>query len=109
MAEQYDLFDPFDTLRAGRYPYVPGHKSCDDTTMAAAIDMTPHAGTLRHAVLHQLKTNGPMTADECAAALDESPLAIRPRFSELRLLGLVHDSASRRPNSSGKTAIVWTP
>jgi predicted ArsR family transcriptional regulator len=50
---------------------------------------------------------GPKTADEVAAHLAINRLAVRPRLSELRAAGLVYATDQRRPNDSGKRAIVW--
>jgi predicted ArsR family transcriptional regulator len=48
-----------------------------------------------------------LTADECAKALHESVLAVRPRLSELHTDGFIEDSGQRRPNLSGHSAVVW--
>lgn len=48
-----------------------------------------------------------MTADECADALGESILAIRPRVSELKRAGKLADTLARRKNSSGRNAAVF--
>ena len=49
-----------------------------------------------------------LTADELSAHLDMDRWSIQPRTSELRRKGLIRDSGQRRPNGSGKQAIVWT-
>ena len=46
-------------------------------------------------------------ADEAAAVTGESVLSIRPRVTELVKKDLVFDSGQRRPNVSGRKAIVW--
>lgn len=48
-----------------------------------------------------------LTSDEIAAAISQSPLAVRPRLSELFRLGIVVKTHERRRNISGKTATVW--
>jgi len=48
-----------------------------------------------------------LTADEIAAALDESVLAVRPRVSELFHAGLIEKTGERRRNQSGLSAHVW--
>jgi predicted ArsR family transcriptional regulator len=100
MTAQLDLLD-----WKPRYPAVPGSKAAG-TSSEAAEAMKPRAGILRAKVLACLRTRA-LTADECADALRESVLAIRPRFSELRALGLVVDTGDRRINDSGRRAIVW--
>jgi hypothetical protein len=51
--------------------------------------------------------HGGFTADEIAARLGESILTIRPRITELNKLCKIKDTGVRRPNSSGRNAIVW--
>ncbi len=92
------------------YPDLPGFKATD--TSRAAASTVP--ATLLHAriMVHfrgAIKKSGynGFTADEMAAVLLESVLSIRPRFSELKRLGLIIDTRIRRKNESGKSAIVW--
>lgn len=87
------------------YPYAAGY--CDtDTSRAAAA--TVDAATIRAQVLQTFRTVGAMTADECAERMDMSVLTIRPRCTELKRLGHLHDSGKRRPNASGKSAMILT-
>jgi hypothetical protein len=88
------------------YPEAAGYKpSAPETSREAArgIDAT----LLRGKVLAAMQDNGPMTADECAELLGSSILSIRPRFSELKRMGEIADTGTRRPNASGRTAAVW--
>jgi predicted ArsR family transcriptional regulator len=63
---------------------------------------------LRRAVLDVLAARpAGLTADEIAAALDESVLAVRPRVSELFHAGLIEKTGERRRNQSGLSAHVW--
>jgi len=48
-----------------------------------------------------------LTADETAALMDKTVLAIRPRFAELHKDGVIRDTGERRRNESGKSAVVW--
>lgn len=91
------------------YPEIPGARPTD-TSMAAAdsvADETPH---VRERVLDAVRAAGRagLTADEAAAELHLTPFTTRPRFSELRDMGLIEDSGQRRDNASGRKAIVWT-
>lgn len=90
------------------YPDVPGHRGVD-TSIAAAESVKDRAGILREKCLAYVRRWGMTgsTADECAAALNESVLSIRPRFTELRLANRIEDTGTRRPNASGRNAIVW--
>lgn len=100
MTAQLNLLDWTPT-----YPAVPGAKA-EGTSTEAAKAMKPRAGILRGKVLDCLKTCS-LTTDECAQMLNESVLAIRPRFSELRAMDLIVDTGERRQNDSGRKAIVW--
>jgi predicted ArsR family transcriptional regulator len=87
------------------YPLEPGYKA-PGPSAEAADEMLGRAETLRRQC-YRLLHGRPMTADECAAALHESVLAVRPRLSELRTMRLIADSGVRRLNRSGKRATVW--
>jgi hypothetical protein len=86
------------------YPQSAGWKGTDTSRDAAS---STDASTLRALVLTFLKTHGPHTADETASGLNIDKLAIRPRFTELKLLQQIQDTTWRRLNQSGKRAIVW--
>ena len=87
------------------YPAGPGHQSTA-TSIEAALSVAPTAGTLRNAA-HSILHDSPSTADEVAATMNQSVLAIRPRITELKRFGQIRDSGDRRKNRSGKSAIVW--
>jgi hypothetical protein len=89
------------------YPTHPGARERGGTSEAAARSMVQSASTLRTRVLSYLNASGPSTTDECAAALELSVLAIRPRFSELLVSGSIEKTDERRRNASGLTATVW--
>ena len=77
-----------------------------ETSLEAADAMADRAPILRARVVNVLAT-GDHTADEVAAKLSESVLAIRPRVTELAKAGRIVDSEVRRKNASGRNAIVW--
>lgn len=83
-----------------------GHRRID-TSEDAADDAAGGAPFYRLMVLQDLSMNDPSTADEVAARLNQSPLTIRPRVSELRTAGKIRDTGTRRRNASGKSAAVW--
>ncbi len=83
-----------------------GHRNID-TSQAAAEQIEGKAPFWRVMVLQELSLNGPGTADEIAHRLRAPVLTIRPRLSELRGAGKIHDTGLRRANTSGKTAAVW--
>lgn len=98
MVSQLGLFD-------APYPASPGWKRTE-TSRAAAEGVKPRVPTLRDKVQALLK-GAELTADECAAALNVTVLACRPRLSELFRLGMIEDTGKTRPNASHIQATVW--
>tara|TARA_R100001086_G_scaffold238543_1_gene163371 strand:+ start:1012 stop:1368 length:357 start_codon:yes stop_codon:yes gene_type:complete len=88
------------------YPLTPGAKGTD-TSFYAADAIAPKASTLREMCKSVFLVEDSLTADEVADVLGQSILSIRPRITELSRLDFLEDSGDRRPNSSGKKAIVW--
>ena len=91
------------------YPNAPGHRSVE-TSIAAADSLAPKLGRLQRMAETTIRDAGlyGLTADELAARLDMDRWSIQPRTSELKRKGLIRDSGHRRPNATGKLAIVWT-
>ena len=93
-----------------QYPAQPGWKRTD-TSREAAAAIAPNAEILRERIYQAIKAAGDrgMTADEAAAAIGSTPLASRPRITELRTMEKVKPSLinKRRPSSTGKSSIVW--
>lgn len=91
-----------------RYPNAPGFQRTD-TSRAAADAIAPDLNDLQALVLAAIEGEGEqgMTTNECARFLSMSKDTVQPRTSELRALGLIKDSGRRRPNDSGRKAIVW--
>jgi DNA-directed RNA polymerase specialized sigma24 family protein len=90
------------------YPDHPGAQDTD-TSREAAEAIEPVSGRLRrtvHAAIVRAGEHG-LTTNECADALGIDKGSIQPRTSELQVLGKIKDSGLRRPNASGKRAIVW--
>lgn len=79
------------------------------TSRAAARTIQRTATTLRQRALGVIRAAGAegKTADEVAAVLEASVLAIRPRIAELHRLGLIRANGQRRANASGLMASVW--
>ena len=90
------------------YPDTPGHRNVD-TSIAAANALAPKLGRLQRLAENAIRKAGQygLTADELAARLGMDRWSIQPRTSELRRKGLIRDSGLRRPNATGKQAIVW--
>jgi len=90
------------------YPDEPGHRNVE-TSVAAADAMSPKLGRLQRmaeGAIRDAGANG-LTADELAARLEMDRWSIQPRTTELRRKGRIRDSGQRRPNCTGKLAIVW--
>jgi DNA-binding transcriptional ArsR family regulator len=102
-----DLFgDP-----AKGYPDTPGWKEPSTSRDAAEI-MEATAETIRGEALRTLKQSRKcrpigLTADQVATAIDRSILAVRPRITELKIMGLIDRTGERRLNKSGILAAVW--
>jgi hypothetical protein len=90
------------------YPDSPGHRNVD-TSIAAADALAPKLGRLQRMAENAIRDAGlcGLTADELAARLDMDRWSIQPRTSELKRKGHIRDSGQRRPNRTGKQAIVW--
>ena len=90
------------------YPDAPGHRGLE-TSVAAALALAPKLGRLQGMALAAIRDAGwlGLTADELADRLEMDRWSIQPRTSELKRKGLIRDSGQRRPNASGKLAIVW--
>ena len=90
------------------YPDAPGHRNVD-TSIAAANGLAPKLGRLQRMAETAIRNAGlfGLTADELAARLEMDRYSIQPRTSELKRKGLIRDSGQRRPNNTGKLAIVW--
>lgn len=89
-----------------RYPKRAGYTDTGTSKEAAdTIEGSGRAANLRAAVLRFYADNQG-TADECAAALGESPFSIRPRVSELLTQKILHRTGARRPSSNQRSQYV---
>lgn len=109
--QQFSMFS-FDATgarpRRRRYPHSPGAKGNLGTSQEAAQNVSHKARRLHALMLAQLRLNPDgLSADELASILQEDRLNIRPRCTELRLLGKIVPSKKRRPNISGANATIW--
>jgi hypothetical protein len=107
-----DQLDQGPILEAGvtealSYPNRPGAQN-RDTSQSAADALAPKVARLRDMTLAIFERAGSLTADQAAARMGLSILSIRPRVTELARLGRVKDTGERRPNASGRNAIVWS-
>jgi len=89
-----------------KYPADPGHKD-RGASLDAAATIEPKSKTLQRAIMSTWSAAESWTTDEMATRLGESVLAIRPRFTELKLQGKIRKTDRRRKNNSGLSATVW--
>lgn len=89
-----------------RYPRAPGAKGIDGTSHDAAAAMKQSAPHLRLLAMRTLEQLGDATPLEVVAAAGVTRESLQPRFSELRMMGLVEATGARRRNPSGKFAAV---
>jgi hypothetical protein len=90
------------------YPDTPGHRKVQ-TSIVAAEALAPKLARLQSLVRSAIADAGEngLTANEVAVRLGMERWVLRPRTSELRRKGAIRDSGKRRPNVTGKQAIVW--
>lgn len=94
-----DLFD------IQPYNGTAGHNRTDTST-AAAIAITPKAATLRSRVYDALYID--RTGEEIAELLEKNLYSVLPRLTEMKQVGLVRDTGSRRATlKCGSLSIVW--
>jgi hypothetical protein len=92
-----------------QYPDAPGFKGTAETGREAAEAIAPKCGRLQRLTLQAIIAAGPAgrTADEAAERCGMDRWSIQPRVSELKAKGLIKDSGLRRPNVTGRNAVVW--
>jgi len=91
------------------YPEGPGWRD-NEASIAAAEAVAPDTASIRDRVLRAIAgawLTGGLTADEAAARLALTPFTVRPRVTELRIMGKVVDSGLKRRNESTLLATVW--
>lgn len=90
------------------YPNTAGFKDATTSKDAAdSLEASGRARTLRDKVATFFLAGNRATSDEVADALHESPLAIRPRVSELYKKGLIERTGERRRSSNGHSSHVY--
>ncbi len=91
------------------FPMTAGFKENTTSREAAeAIEKHGRAARLRDNVAAYYRAGHKATADECAAALNENALAVRPRVSELHAKGLLVQTGIRRKSiAGGRSSHEW--
>lgn len=99
-----------DCSASAMFPDAAGFKGEAETGREAAADIGPKLGRLQNLVLEMAKGCGPrgLTPEEACDLSGMERVTLQPRFSELKVKGLLVDSGQRRLNpSSRKRAVVW--
>lgn len=80
-----------------------------ETSMAAAVEIEPHAGTLLLKVLAEIRRSGIIgrTDDEIEYQLGMRHQTASARRNDLVARGMIEDSGRTRRTSSGRKATVW--
>lgn len=76
------------------------------TSEDAAEKVKQSIGARRQIVLRCIAARDDLTADECAAMLDQTHNSVAPRFTELVAMGYVEKTATRRKTRSGGSAFA---
>lgn len=97
--------DFFADAPVARYPATPGFKASGPSQEAAQA-MKPRASTIRQGVLACLAIE-PMTPEQIAARLGVDILAVRPRLTELKLMGQAAKTQARGKSRGGLSSTVW--
>ena len=98
------------TTMYSRYsqPELPFQKH-SDTSISAAFEAEPAAGTQKTRILEYLRKyrDSGATDEDMQLYLGMNPSTQRPRRIELVQQGLVRDSGTTRPTRAGRQATVW--
>jgi predicted ArsR family transcriptional regulator len=86
------------------YPDGPGYQNVDTSIEAAK---STDAKKLRPLVLKCFAEHGELSPDHCADLLGLTVLSIRPRFTELKLKGLIERTGAKVMTASRKRANVF--
>ena len=91
-----------------RYPHKAGHRGVR-TSKQSADEINPKLSRLKKMILIELESVFPdgLTGSELANRTKRNLLTIRPRTTELKLLGLITDTETTRKNDGGKSEIVY--
>ena len=91
-----------------KYPHKAGHRGVR-TSIKSADEINPKLRRLQKMILIELEKVYPegLITSELAKLTNRNILTIRPRTTELKLLGLIIDTETTRKNDGGKSEIVY--
>ena len=91
-----------------KYPHKAGHRGVR-TSIKSAEDINPHLSRLQKMIAIELESvfPGGLTGTELSQRLKRNLLTIRPRTTEMKLLGVIIDSEKTKKNDAGKPEIIY--
>ena len=91
-----------------KYPHKAGHRGVR-TSKKSADEINPKLRRLQKMILIELEKVYPegLNTSELAKLTKRNLLTIRPRTTELKLLGAIIDTETTRKNDGGKAEIVY--
>tara|TARA_R110002020_G_scaffold116250_2_gene266515 strand:- start:2356 stop:2757 length:402 start_codon:yes stop_codon:yes gene_type:complete len=97
-----------ETMSKDKYPHQAGHRKVD-TSIEVAEKVNKTLKRVAKIVLLELEKVYPkgLTGTEIANKCNRSILSVRPRTTELKLLGLIVDTEERRKNEWNNSEIVY--
>ena len=86
------------------YPEQPGHRGVETSIDAAkAVD----SKQIRNQIIQELEGSAGYTSVELAVLLQLPFFSVQPRLSELKAMGMIHDTGIRREGRTKQKMIVW--
>ena len=91
-----------------KYPNVAGHRGVR-TSIQSAEEINPHISRIKKMIAIELESVFPngLTGTELALRLKKNILTIRPRTTEMKLLGIIMDTEKTKKNDAGKPEIIY--
>ena len=91
-----------------KYPNKAGHRGVR-TSIKSAEDINPHLSRLHKMIAVELESVFPegLTGSELSHRLKRNLLTIRPRTTEMKLLGVIVDTEKTKKNDAGKPEIIY--
>jgi len=91
-----------------KYPNVAGHRGVR-TSIQSAEEINPYISRIKKMMAIELESVFPdgLTGTELALRLKKNILTIRPRTTEMKLLGIIMDTEKTKKNDAGKPEIIY--
>jgi hypothetical protein len=91
-----------------KYPHKAGHRGVR-TSIKSADDINPQLRRLHKMIMIELESVFPegLTGTELSQRLKRNILTIRPRTTEMKILGMIVDTDKTKKNDAGKPEIIY--